>query len=156
MLITLWCEGSEGKRALFWHLLTSWWQARVRRRVSWAAGNTCFWFWEPWEPGPGHRAPSHTAQSGGLWVWTHTPSGRVELCLSLMSAPAGPALSFSPTDRLMVTFSPAVPHSISELDLNSQVSAGKERQEQFPAAQECCEGRQVHYRQIAMFSDSDS
>ena len=37
---------------------------------------------------------------------------------SWMSAPAGTTLSFTPADRPMVTFNPAMPHSISGLDLN--------------------------------------
>lgn len=64
-------------------------------------------------------------------------------------------LSFTASDRLMVTLNPAMPHSVSRLDLNPQVPAGKQRQERFPAAQECCEGREVRYRQIAACSDSN-
>lgn len=59
------------------------------------------------------------------WAMGLNPHTTRVLCLSLMSAPAGPTQSFSPTDRLMVTFNAAVLHSISELDLNPQVSAGK-------------------------------
>jgi len=66
------------------------------------------------------------------------------------------ALSFTPADRLMVIFNPAMPHSISGLDLSPHVPAGKQKQESFPAAQECCEGREVHYRQIATCLDSNS
>lgn len=72
-----------------------------------------------------------------------------------LQAPAGLTLSFSPADRLMVPFTSAMPCSISGVDLNPQVPAGKQRQEHFPAAQECCKGREVHYRQIAMCSDSN-
>lgn len=96
MHIALWCEGSGGKRALFQPLLTSWWQGRVRRPVTWATGNTCFWVWEPWEQGPGHRAPlSHCPEQWGMGLNPHTIREGLDLgfllewVLQLAPAPAG-------------------------------------------------------------------
>lgn len=123
--------------------------------MSW---DTCLWVWEDWEQGPGHRAP--LSRYPEQWVMGLNPvthRGRFGLRLSSrMSTPAGMTPSFTLADRLMVTFDPAMPHSISGLHLNPQDPAGKQRQERFPAAQECCEGREVHYRQIATCSDNNS
>lgn len=43
-----------------------------------------------------------------------------------MSVPAGRTLEFQPTDKLMMVFRPAVPHSVIEVGINSHVPVGKQ------------------------------
>lgn len=132
MHISLWCEGSVGKRTLFWPVLTK----PMRHLCCRAAWNPCLWVWEPWEQGSGHRAPL------SLWVTDqnlHTARENRFKLSPWISIPAGNTLSFTPADRLMVTLNPAVPQPTSGLDLNPLVPAGKQRQERFLVVQECCE-----------------
>lgn len=43
-----------------------------------------------------------------------------------MSVSAGRTLEFQPTDKLMMVFRPAVPHSVIEVGVNSHVPVGKQ------------------------------
>lgn len=109
MHISLWCEGSVGKRTLFWPVLTK----PVGHLCCRAAWNPCLWVWEPWEQGSGHRAPL------SLWVTDqnlHTVRENRFKLSPWISIPAGNTLSFTPADRLMVTLNPAVPQPTSGLD----------------------------------------
>lgn len=100
------------------------------------AGNPCLWVWEAWEHGFGHRA---SLSQWGTEQNLHTIRENRFRFSSWITVPAGNTLSSIPADRLMVTLNPAVPQPISGPDLNPQVSAGKQRQEQFLDVQECCE-----------------
>lgn len=85
--------------------------------------NPWFWVWVPSEHGFRHRA---SLSQWGTEQNLHTiRENRFRLCSSI-TVPAGNTQSSTPADRLMATLNPAVPQPISGLDLNRQVSAGKQ------------------------------